>query len=91
MAKTPFKGVIKLDVRDSLPDTVYTEKSSRGSSERPVCSVRRHRLGRVVAVRHAGGPGFESLRAHHPSIIYGDAPQATSIPSAYFPAPTRLR
>ena len=50
-----FKGVIKLDVRDSKPDwTPYdVAEGAEGRSERPDRAVRRHRPGRVVAVRRA--------------------------------------
>ena len=81
MAKKPFKGVIKLDVRDSIPDwTPYTPtKASRRSTERPVRSVRRHRSGRVVAVwrRHQHADAAEARRqradvlavAHHGAVL----------------------
>ena len=49
----PFKGIIKLDVRDSKPDwTPYTlQARARGRAEHPGRAVRRHRPGGVVAVR----------------------------------------
>ena len=55
MPRPPFKGMIKLDVRDSVPDwdALHAAARARGRAERAGRPLRRHRPGRLVAVRRA--------------------------------------
>ena len=94
MAKTPFKGTIKLDIRDSKADwTPYLPaKAPRRGAERPVRAVRRHGAGGLVALRRpdqhadvaeAGGSGPQVLAVAHDGALLAyplHAPDRTQPP-----------
>ena len=95
--KEEFKGVIKLDVRDSIPDwDPYTPpKSARGSAQHPVRPVRRHRAGGLVAVRRrdqhadaaeAGRQRPDVLAVAHDGAVLADPLHA---PDRAQPSPER--
>ena len=77
----PFKGVINVDVRDSTPDwTPYDgAQGAGGRAERPDRPLRRHRAGRLVALRrpHQHADAAEAGRqradvlavAHHRPLL----------------------
>ncbi len=72
MPKKPFKGIIKLDVRDSVPDwePYLPAQAPPGSAEHPVRALRRHRSRRVVAVRrrHQHADAAEARR-QRPDVL----------------------
>ena len=98
MAKK-FKGVVNLDVRDSVRrlDPVPRGTGPRGCSERAAGAVRRHRPGRLVAVRradqHADDAAARRQRADlhpvaHHSAVLADPVLPADRPQ---PPPERLR
>ena len=97
MAKKPFKGMIKLDVRDSVPDwePYLPTKAPAGRAERPVRAVRRHRPGRLVAVRRqhqhadaaeAGRQRPDVLAVAHDGAVLADP---LHVPDRPQPSPQR--
>ena len=97
MPKKPFKGTIKLDVRDSVADwePYLPAKAPAGCTEHPVRPVRRHRPGRVVALRrrhqHADAPEAGRSRpalfaVAHDGAVLADALHA---PDRTQPSPER--
>ena len=84
MAKKPFKGIIKLDVRDSVADwePYLPAKAPAGAPNILVRPVRRHGARGLVAVRrpdqHAdpaegGRPGPDVLAVAHHRAVLADA------------------
>ena len=97
MPQKPFKGIIKLDVRDSVADwdALPAGQGAGGRTEHSVRAVRRHRPGRVVALRrrHQHADAAETGRqrpavfavAHHGAVL-ADALDAADRPQ---PSPER--
>ena len=94
MPQKPFKGIIKLDVRDSVADwdALPADEGARRCAEHPVRAVRRHRAGRLVALRrpHQHADAAEARRqrpdvfavAHHGALLADplDAPDRAQPP-----------
>ncbi len=94
---TPFKGTIKLDVRDSTPDwdPFIPPKAAGGRAERPDRPLRRHGSGGLVAVRrsdqHAHPPEARRQRADVQPVAH-DRPvlaDALDVPDRSQPPPER--
>ena len=94
-----FQGKIELDVRDSTPDweAFLPGKAPDRSPERARRAVRRHRPGRMVAVRradqhaHDGPPGRgrpDLLPVAHDGPVLADA---VDVPHRAQPPPERVR
>ena len=95
----PFRGEIKLDIRDSKPDwdAFLPGQGARGRAERARGALRRHRLRGVVAVRRADrdadAPAPRGQRPHLLAVAHHRAllADALGVPDRAQPPPERLR
>ena len=93
-----FNGHIALDVRDSTPDwTPYSRRGARRRAERADRPLRRHRPGRLVAVRradpHADHAAARRQRADLHAVAHDGAllADALLLPHRPQPPPERVR
>ena len=93
-----FKGVIKLDVRDSKPDwtPLRSSQSARRRAERPVRPLRRHRSGGVVALRRPDQHADAADRLADNGLTYTQwhttalcSPTRSTLPDRAQPPPER--
>ena len=97
MAK-PFKGKIELDIRDSTPDweAFLPGQGARGRAQRARRALRRHRAGRLVAVRRADRDA-DAQRLADRGLTYSSgtrrrcARRRARVPDRSKPSPERLR